>query len=517
VAKQLDADFADSDKTGIRPIHRFLSERLVISGQLVLTSPAHFGNGDADPFTDLPLLRDETDGRALITGASLAGALRSYLREYQLGYASRDPQSPYYRDGISTENYLLATDLFGGYRGDDKGAQSPLIVDDALSGDAVLIELRDGVAIDPKSRTALKKKKYDFQILPAGTIFELRFELLLDDKPELNARRKLALALALQALSAGEIALGSRKRRGFGCCEVKSWTVTRYELQSSVDLLAWIASDHPDWPRKSHPEPTSGADIATLMGIKLAEREVFDRRNLFTATIRFSIDGSLIIRYASAGGTDAQHLHSYSPKAQRSVPILSGTSIAGIMRHRALRILNTLAGGGPEIAPSVTHFIDDLFGPVNIDSQSEARASRVSVAESIIEGGHSLVQTRIKIDRFTGSTIQGALLEEAPYFGGEVTMHFSLRNPQPAEIGVLLLVLKDLWLGDLPIGGESGVGRGRLRGIWAKFTNTGPASFQATWKASGEPGELEQLDAATVAVLEEGVADLLKINWVEGA
>jgi hypothetical protein len=36
-----------------------------------------------------------------------------------------------------------------------------------------------------------------------------------------------------------------------------------------------------------------------------------------------------------------------------------------------------------------------------------------------------------------------------------------------AQVGLLLLVLKDLWTGDLPIGGESSVGRGRLRGVEA--------------------------------------------------
>jgi hypothetical protein len=36
-----------------------------------------------------------------------------------------------------------------------------------------------------------------------------------------------------------------------------------------------------------------------------------------------------------------------------------------------------------------------------------------------------------------------------------------------AEIGLLLLLLKDLWTGRLPLGGESSVGRGRLRGLEA--------------------------------------------------
>ena len=42
-----------------------------------------------------------------------------------------------------------------------------------------------------------------------------------------------------------------------------------------------------------------------------------------------------------------------------------------------------------------------------------------------------------------------------------------------ANIGLLLLLLKDLWTADLPLGGESSVGRGRLRGKHAVLTYGG--------------------------------------------
>jgi hypothetical protein len=48
-----------------------------------------------------------------------------------------------------------------------------------------------------------------------------------------------------------------------------------------------------------------------------------------------------------------------------------------------------------------------------------------------------------------------------------VQVKLTLRNPEDHEVGLLLLLLKDLWTGDLPVGGESSVGRGRLQGIKA--------------------------------------------------
>ena len=67
-----------------------------------------------------------------------------------------------------------------------------------------------------------------------------------------------------------------------------------------------------------------------------------------------------------------------------------------------------------------------------------------------------------------------------------------------AQVGLLLLVLKDLWTGDLPLGGESSVGRGRLRGQEATLTQKSRGKDAGEWKLgrSGEglsatPAELE--------------------------
>jgi len=543
----------ENAKSKTRERHRYLSERIVITGQLTLTRPAHFGNGDADELTDLPLLVDEIDGRALLTGASLTGALRNYLRERQWGYElalpARDPRSPYYREWTETENDLLATKLFGGHRGDESGDQSPLIVDDALSTaqGSPNIELRDGVAIDATTRTAAEDKKYDFELLAAGTTFNLRFELLLEDESdrnpqhskakEQNPERLRALALALHGLGNGEIRLGARKRRGFGCCEVKQWVVTRYRLQQPDELLAWLASDHPDceqglaahdpdWEKKK-PASQSGSDIAALLGVLPEDlKQTADRRETFEIEADFALDGSMLVRAGfdeQDRGPDTVHLHTYNAQRKKSQAVLPGTSIAGAIRQRAQRIANTLAGTDPKARNGVQVFIDRMFGPAEIKGGDQARASRIIVNEEFIEGGQSLVQTRIKIDRFTQGTMETALLEEAPHFGGSVKLRLTLNripneqsearvgfNQGKAEIGLLLLVLKDLWLGDLPMGGASSVGRGRLKGASAKLCWKPEKPEPLILNAAGLP---EPRDAQTITELESYVQALQQVNW----
>ncbi|WP_031459466.1 RAMP superfamily CRISPR-associated protein [Chloroflexus sp. MS-G] len=438
---------------------RQLSKRWVIEGDLVLQTPTHLGNGDTDGIVDMPLLLDEATGRALLPGTSLAGALRNYLRERRHGFEKRAPDA-------------LIEALFGGEKGDDEGNQSALIIDDAL-GEMPGIELRDGVRIDPITRTAkidvdngiLRGYKYDLQLLEAGTTFPLRMELLLSRGND-QQQMKQMLALALHGLEAGEVAIGLRKRRGFGVCRVERWRVTRYDFTKPTDLLAWLAEDHPDW-KFAPGDQRSGQHIADLLGVSLERVE--DRRNLCRIHAHFIIDGSLLIR-AGFGeqdrGPDTVHLHSARPGGARK-PVLSGTSLAGALRHRAERILRTIGN-----AAQATTMIDNMFGPARITSgdKQKARSSRLIVSETVIENPVNLVQNRIRIDRFTGSVHGTGLFNEQPVFGKNdtlVAIDLTLRNPQDAEIGLLLLLLKDLWTGDLPLGGEIGIGRGRLKGVEA--------------------------------------------------
>ncbi|MGE3524769.1 MAG: RAMP superfamily CRISPR-associated protein, partial [Gemmatimonadales bacterium] len=135
---------------------RPLAARWVIRGTLTLETALHLG-GEGGEQVDMPVLRDARDGKPLLPGTTLAGALRSALADRLAGYG--EPELP------------EVAALFGGARGDDDGSQSPLIVFDALGemppGQGV--EIRDGVAISPATGIAEDHKKYDYEVLPAGT------------------------------------------------------------------------------------------------------------------------------------------------------------------------------------------------------------------------------------------------------------------------------------------------------------------------------------------------------------
>ncbi len=440
---------------------RKIISRIIVEGDLVLQTPAHFSNGDTDELTDMPLLVDPLDGKTpLLTGASITGALRSYLRERERGY------------GQPADSDSASVQLFGSLKRDEEGEQSPLIIDDALGKPETFgIEMRDGVGIDPKSRTAREDKLFDLQLWQAGTTFPLRFELLIRANDNADTLKR-ALATALAGFNDGSITLGARKRRGYGRVNVSGWRVKIYDLTKPDDLLEWIEKGN---------EPLSGVtpiqDIGKALGVTRLED---DHRKFFHINTTFSLNSSLLIRSGSGQddrGPDMVHLHARQADGIRK-PILSGTSLAGVLRARALKIANTL-----NAQDRAQKLIDEMFG-ADMDKVQKRRqqgnpdatpfASRVTVTETVVQGARTdLVQNRVSIDRFTGGARETALFNEQPAFGGHdttLTVDIQLINPKDYEIGLLLLLLKDLWTGDLPLGGESSVGRGRLEGKRAILT-----------------------------------------------
>jgi CRISPR/Cas system CSM-associated protein Csm3 (group 7 of RAMP superfamily) len=471
--------------------------------------------------------------------------LRSYLRERQLGYCANLPRPPKdntkrERDRFNAETEKergwYASILFGGARGDDDGNQSALVVHDAL-GQAIGYELRDGVRIEPETRTAQDEKKYDTTLLAAGSTFELRFDLLIglpdgcsqvDDEGFKRHRERLLLALAtaLDGLANGEITLGARKRRGFGRCSVNNWIAYDYDLLRRDGLLAWLAEDYAGWTKAV--EPREDTSIRAALGVNDL---IGDQRQCFTLSATFALDGSLLVRSGTPDqGPDMVHLQSLRPSEDGEMkrrPILAGTSWAGALRSRATQILYTLAPNEHvkmrdcvgKKDDRVTELIESLFGPEEVRAgDRNAKASRVEITETVIEERDEndreivkrLEQTRIRIDRFTGGAFESALFSEEPLFGSpasRLTLELALRLPQDhleqrqqAEIGMLLLLLKDLWTGDLPLGGEVGIGRGRLRGLSATL---GCPGKKPQW-------QLSQADEQSPLIVTEGDRDALQ-------
>jgi len=453
---------------------------IIVQGQLVLTTPTHIGSGDAEGAADIALQRDSITRKALLPGSTLAGALRDYLRALEQGWQRCEPKDD------TEAGKGLAERLFGGRKGDEQGGQSLVLISDALSMEETpRVEMRDGVSIDPVRRTPKSQGKYDLELLAAGTSFRLQFTFGIPATLDLAGEQLLtsAFVTALTGLAQSQISLGMKKRRGFGRCKVDNWQVWSFDITVPRQLTQWLAFE------RKYAGFTAQAKPLSLLGSLL--RGDKDRRKTVAVTAQFAIKGSLLIRAEQdegVKGPDVRHLHARQASGNDR-PVISGTGLAGVLRHRAERIANTIAPGSGEA------FARRMFGDVPQHSTDPfiARASRLVVHESAIaiERVHAkLVQNRIAIDRFTGGVFDGALFNEQPVFARSsdrphVELKVELRDPRPPEIGMLLLLLKDLWTGDLPIGGEASVGRGRLAGRIATITCNGQSSPLATFQGDG--------------------------------
>jgi len=453
------------------PVRKYRA-RWVVRGELTLETAMHLG-GEAEDRVDMPVLRDPKSGVPLLPGTTFAGALRNALADRLAGFGKAE------RDGVAA--------LFGDGRSAENGDQSPLIVFDALGSlpAAGGVEIRDGVAIDPKLGVAEAGKKFDFEVLPAGTTFSVRVDLLVpeaDDEKGDSQRSKAEkmdesdllahLAAALDAFSGGENGFGARRTRGLGRVSAK-WAAKRFDLSSKEGWLAWVQSD---------PEtPVSGDMIAIREALQTAApdeigeiRELTeDARKRVIIDLNLSLVHDLLVRSpnAEATGPDVSHLRS------GGVPVLPGTGLAGVMRSQATRIARLIR----EDPGDADRWIDAIFGPRPKNREEEKntplRAARLRVGEAKIDGGRKKEQTRVAIDRFTGGAADTALFEEAPQVGGGSNLRLELRTPEAGELGLVLLVLKDLLDGSLPVGGTSSVGRGVL-------TGTAQVAF---WDGNGEP------------------------------
>ena len=473
--------------------------RLYARGNWKLDSVAHFG-GDETGVADMCLLLDENE-RPFIPGPSIAGATRSFLARQRLPWVQ-------YQDGLAKEPPELKR-LFGG--ADKTDTMSALIIADAHCKQAAT-SIRDGVRVNAKSGSAVEGAKFDIEVVERGTEFGLNLECIIRYGDDSDALAELFLSL-LQAFQRGDIRLGARTRRGYGRGRVESWKVRDLQMNNPEDVMAWLRRDI--WSCSKAPlvlrplqseEPIFLALPAHRSECTLSQPLLQpDQRQYFQIEADFALHTSLLIRSspAEADAPDMVHLQSAGK------PVVPGTSFAGAFRHRAALIAKTL-GWKPRKTPDYkdSDAVCEMFGPVHEQDrdngqQKELWASRAWIEEKLVKNVESRWQHRVAIDRFTGGSLDHALFNEKPVYPiplqnfaqesstAHLQLTLTLEEPEDAEIGLLLLTLRDFWQGHATLGGETSSGRGTLKGIKASLQyKSAPSSDAEVWEFSRKGAEV---------------------------
>ncbi|WP_353684545.1 RAMP superfamily CRISPR-associated protein [Thermodesulfovibrio sp. 3907-1M] len=397
--------------------------KLILKGIIELLSPAIIGSG-MEENSDLDVMKDSA-GRPFIPATSFIGVLRHKTENVGI-------------DSSKIEYF------WGTKRSDEENStQSSIACSDLLPIGNVSVSFRDGVRINNKKGIAEDKAKFDYEIIDKGSTFSLNLEITLNGVED--DFKKQMLATIVELLKNEKVRVGAKTSSGFGRMKLKDHKICEFDFSRKQDVVNWFKYRRTD----ILPEST----VFQYSPIKLSE-------NKFTVDAFFTIKNSLIVRSYSVDPNlpDTEHIKSGNDY------VLPGTSLKGAIRARAERIINTLE--------KPMKILDFLFGSAgaNVDKPIKGR---LIVEETILKDFPSEVQTRIKIDRFTGGTIETALMETKPLFRGKNESLFHVRltieNPEPHEVGLILLLLKDLWTGDIAVGGEKSIGRGVLEGKTAEI------------------------------------------------
>jgi len=440
--------------------------KILLKGTVELCSPTLIGSGRNDE-SDIDVLLDADNNTPFIPATSLLGVLKHQI---QLDGQHQDDLKRFW--GFTSKEKISEK---------EPEKQSSIRCSDLYPQNSPRISFRDGIKIDHQSGMVAEGAKYDYQIIERGAKFALNIEVdySKDNQPFIYSM----LATICDLLEKEQVRVGAKTNNGLGKIKLIQKQVYKYDFSEKDDVLKWL--------KREFPEP-----------FQISEQPLpLKRPACFEIEATFDLKHSLIVRsYPSSPELpDAVNVKSGGEY------VLPGSSLKGAIRARAERILRTLRK--PDEEDVIESMLTGLFG--NVDEQnhsSNSKKGKIKVEETLLLKFISELHHRIKIDRFTGSTIEAALFDTVPVYPNlndkVLEVKLTVRDYKPYEAGLLLLVLKDLWTGDLAVGGEKSIGRGVFEGCRAKVylkNRETPILIEDNFSIQAEP-EKEELESLVKAL-----------------
>lgn len=399
--------------------------KYVISAEC--SEPFYTGTEDGKIGT---VLSHPVKGIPFIQASSIAGALRDSLsydeRIQKELFGSADPEEDnqnalgtnsrvYFSDGFFVDSSLY-TEL------------RPRVRIDKISGTCQIAEL--------KGKDKKSGQKFEMELIAAGSQFEFSAYLFEADK---NLTEPLEDALG--RLHVGDIQFGGQKNNGCGYIKLISVKKAIYDMEDKKDRILWID------------ESKEMTDI--LPYLMKPENRSEDR-------IRFELsgrtEGGILVKTIAVTDFGENEPDSANIRNIKHQYILPASSIKGVIRGQIEKIV-AYRGMQPFV-------IQSLFG-TGPDGENQGIQGKVRFLDSVIgESGDNecvIPQSRIHIDKFTGGVMYGSLFSEKPAYG-KITICFDIQDGNGKEKGLLLMALRDIGMGLIPLGSGSSIGRGYING-----------------------------------------------------
>lgn len=423
-------------------------------------SPLCIGSGRND-ITDQDILRDAR-GIPYIPGSAVAGVLREACHgtmdekawKYYFGYSSTNTGNKVKSDDDIIESRIIFYDAT--LVGDNK---------DKDGNPKYRISQRDGVALN-EYKSAKKQAKFDREILEGECKFQTFIEIS-EEQSDINEKVKAdeVLINIAKIWKETDIRFGAKTTRGFGkICNVEI-IGKNFDFTLKDEISGWLYFDifeENSW---------KNAILYKDMLNTLMKDSIWALKDNNKLSLKLRLEGGLSIRRYSTecsdeeSSPDQEQLTTikFDKNGSEEVAVIPGTTWAGAIGHRMEELIDCskvkkFERGKDDIQ---TYY---YFGTVNSKVKEK---SLIYFNESKLTGGQFKKMSRNAIDRFLGSTAEGALFTEKIYIGGETTLDIGFGDPYNTAvvysddfINALAATLTDLHEGYLAVGGATSVGRG---------------------------------------------------------
>lgn len=378
-----------------------------------LESPLSVGSGEKEE-SDKDILVDSL-GYPFIPASSMTGVYREVLGETTAEKSfGRRLKSDQEEDGNLDESRIITYDA---------------VLADSDEQRKFYIGKRDMVQLD-EYKTAMKGKKFDFQILEPNTqmLTYIEENIYEGEQPEQSIEQILYI------WKTRGLCFGTKTKRGYGV--TKAADIKKIEFPE-IKNSQWIDFDIYDsacWNAAEVWEPESELNTDYSKG--------------FQIEMKLKQKGGLSIREYSTNVNEVDYAQ-LTLKTDKKTAVIPGTSWAGVFRAQMKKL------GMSEAC------LNELFGSLK---KELGIRSKLSFSESQIKDGSDKIFTRNAIDRFTGGTIQGALYKDSTRYLGTTDLKItcsSLDAAAPEEVSsILAAAIMDLHYGFMAVGGLTAIGRG---------------------------------------------------------
>lgn len=431
-------------------------------------TPLVIGSGNKDIKTDSVVAKDINE-LPYIPATTLAGLIRhslsEELQEYWMGFQKK-------KDGEGSRIMLSEGKILSADGNPIDGLNFDNLDEDAIMRLCRELPIRQHVRINQQG-TAVKNGKFDEEIVPKGVRFCFEIELMAEkDKPGI-------MDTILSIIQSDGFRIGSGSRSGFG--KIKVVGILRRDLDLCVpdELTLYLgksASLAKAWEgyKPYTPSATKESDcILYTLELRPVDFMFFgsgfgDERSDMTFV------REPVITWEKGKATIVE---------QERVILIPASSVKGALAHRTAYHYNRLERvfadkkTAEELEKNTgkeNKAVKTLFGSEGDRKGKNKQRGNILFSDVIEKQEASLekkVLNHVKIDRFTGGAVDGALFsEEVLYAPGKTfNLELMLRKTAVDEkdrkiVKAFEAALTDLCKGYLPLGGGVNRGNGTFKG-----------------------------------------------------